>query len=103
MTSTEADAIVREPIVKAGYGEYFTVRAAYGIGVGFAPGWGENSVINIRPRDRRRLEPGMCFHVVPALYRQDLGAVCCSMPIHITTTGIERLTAIEPKLFVLDR
>jgi Xaa-Pro dipeptidase len=103
MTSAEADAIVREPIVRAGYGEYFTVRAAYGIGVGFAPGWGENSVINIRPGDRRRLEPGMCFHVVPALYRQDLGAVCCSMPIHITSTGVERLTAIEPKLFVLDR
>jgi Xaa-Pro dipeptidase len=102
MTSAQADAIVRKRVVRAGYGEFFTVRAAYGIGVGFPPGWGENSVVNIRPGDQQILEPGMCFHMVPALYKPDLGAVCCSMPIHITANGIERLTAIEPKLFILD-
>jgi Xaa-Pro dipeptidase len=102
LTSAEADAIVREPIVRAGFGDCFTVRAAYGIGIGAAPGWGENSVVNIRPGDRRVLEPGMCFHIVPALYQAAVGAVCCSMPIHITSRGVERLTAIEPELFVLD-
>ena len=102
MTSAEADAVVRERIVKAGYGALFTVRAAYGIGIGSPPGWGENSVVNIRPGDQRVLEPGMCFHIVPALYKADLGAICCSMPIHITANGVERLTAIEPELFVLD-
>jgi Xaa-Pro dipeptidase len=102
MTSADADAIVRERIDRAGYGEYFAVRAAYGIGVGFPPGWGENSVVNIRPGDGRLLEPGMCFHLVPALYKAGLGAVCCSMPIHITGNGVERLTDIEPRLFVLD-
>jgi Xaa-Pro dipeptidase len=102
LTSAEADAIVREPIVRAGFGYCFTVRAAYGIGIGAAPGWGENSVVNIRPGDRRVLESGMCFHIVPALYQAAVGAVCCSMPIHITSRGVERLTAIEPELFVLD-
>jgi Xaa-Pro dipeptidase len=102
LTSAEADAIVREPIVRAGFGDCFTVRAAYGIGIGAAPGWGENSVVNVRPGDQRVLQPGMCFHIVPALYQAAVGAVCCSMPIHITSGGVEWLTAIEPELFVLD-
>jgi Xaa-Pro dipeptidase len=103
MTSAQADATIRERIAKTGYGEYFTVRAAYGIGIGFAPGWGENGVINIRPGDQQVLEAGMCFHLVPALYKEGLGAVCCSMPIHITANGVEPLADIEPNIFVLDR
>jgi Xaa-Pro dipeptidase len=102
MTSQQADSIVRDAITKAGFGEFFTVRAAYGIGVGFPPGWGENNVMNIRPKDERLLQPDMCFHLVPALYKRGLGCVCCSMPIHITESGVERLTNIEPKLFVVD-
>jgi Xaa-Pro dipeptidase len=101
MTSHEADSVVRNAITKVGYGEYFTVRAAYGIGVGFPPGWGENNVMNIRPGDERVLEPNMCFHLVPALYKADLGCVCCSMPIRISERGVEPLTHIAPKLFVL--
>jgi Xaa-Pro dipeptidase len=102
MTSAQADAVVRQRIEKAGCGEFFTVRAAYGIGLGFPPGWGENSIMSIRPGDERRLRPGMCFHMVPALYKPGLGAVCCSMPFHIGARGIEPLTQIEPDLFILD-
>jgi Xaa-Pro dipeptidase len=102
MTSHQADTVVRDAIGKTGYGEYFTVRAAYGIGVGLPPGWGENNVMSIRPDDQRVLQPGMCFHLVPALYKSDLGCVCCSMPIHITDSGVEALTAIEAKLFVIE-
>lgn len=103
MTSGQGDAVVRDAIAKTGYGEYFTVRAAYSIGVGFPPGWGENNVMNIRPGDPRVLKPGMCFHLVPALYKADLGAVCCSLPIHVKDGGIEPLTPIEPKLFVVEQ
>ena len=101
MTSHQADAVVRNAITKAGYGEFFTVRAAYGIGVGFPPGWGENNVMNIRPKDERVLQPNMCFHLVPALYKRDLGGICCSMPIRIADAGVEALTNIEAKLFVV--
>ena len=100
MTSHQADRVVRDAIEKAGYGEYFVVRAAYGIGLGFTPGWSENHVMSIRPNDQRLLEPGMCFHLVPALYKEGFGAVCCSMPIEITDKGCKPLTSIEPKLFV---
>lgn len=101
MTSAEGDAVVRTAITRAGYGEFFTVRAAYGIGVGMPPRWGENNVMNIRPNDERILKPNMCFHLVPALYKRDLGCVCCSMPIRITEKGVEPLTTIEPKMFVI--
>ena len=100
MTSGEADAAVREPIEHAGFGEYFVVRAAYGIGLAFGPCWSEDRLMNMRPGDDRVLEPGMCFHVVPALYKEGFGAVCCSMPVVVTESGLEPLIDLEPKLFV---
>jgi len=100
VTSGEADRVVRAAVEKKGFGEYFVVRAAYSIGLGFSPGWGEDHVMSIRPGDHRVIEPGMCFHLVPALYKEGLGAVCCSMPIEITKSGCRPLTSIEPKLFV---
>ncbi len=100
MTSGEADAAVRGPIERAGYGEYFVVRAAYGIGLSFGPCWSEDRLMNMRPGDGRVLEPGMCFHVVPALYKEGFGAVCCSMPVVVTEAGLEPLIDLEPKLYV---
>ncbi|WP_422026680.1 M24 family metallopeptidase [Roseovarius sp.] len=100
MTSHEADSVVRRAIEKQGYGENFVVRAAYGLGVAIAPGWGEPAVMQIMPEDQRVLESGMCFHLVPAIYVEGIGCVCCSMPLIITETGIERLTDLKPELLV---
>lgn len=100
MTADAADRLVRAVIDDAGYGDAFVVRAAYGIGAAFPPSWGESTVINIKRGETRVLEPGMTFHLVPGLYADGLGCVCCSMPIEITETGVEPLTSIEPKLFV---
>ena len=103
MPSGEADRIVREAVEKRGHGQYFVVRAAYSIGLGFSPGWSENNIMVVRPNDPRPLMPGMCFHLVPALYKDGLGAVCCSLPAEITDTGCAPLYPVEllePKLFV---
>jgi Xaa-Pro dipeptidase len=100
MTSHDADALVRRVVAATGMGEYFVVRAAYGIGLAFGPGWGEDNVMSIRPHDLRVLTPGMCFHVVPALYKQGFGAVCCSMPVVLGENALEPLTDLEPRLFV---
>lgn len=100
MTSHQADTYVREAIDHTGFGDLFVVRAAYGIGLGFPPNWSD-SFMQIRPDDNRVLVPGMCFHLVPALYSKGVGAVCCSMSIEITENGCKPLTPIEPKLFVL--
>ena len=102
MTSHEGDKVVRDAIAKAGFSDYFPVRAAYSIGVGFPPMWSENHVMSIRPNDQRVLSPGMCFHLVPALYKADLGCVCCSSPIRITETEVEALTDIPAELIVVN-
>ena len=100
ITAGEADRVIRDAVEKTGYGEYFVVRAAYGLGIAFSPGWDESSVMMCKPGDPRVIEAGMCFHLVPALYKEGLGAVCCSMPVEITDDGPKPLTSIEPKLFV---
>jgi len=100
MSASDADAVVRAAINKTGYGDAFVVRAAYGIGLAFPPSWGESPVMNIRPGEMRLLKPGMTFHLVPALYVDGVGCVCCSMPIEVTETGVAGLTPIQPKLFV---
>lgn len=100
MTSHDADALVRAVLEREGYGDAFVVRAAYGIGTSFVPGWGEANVMSIRPNDQRILEPGMCFHLVPALYVKEVGCVCCSMPFEVTQNGVAALTSMEPKLLV---
>jgi len=102
MTSGEADAVLRTPIERAGLGDLFVVRGAYSIGIGFAPSWGEgNTLAAIKSGSDDPLLPGMTFHLVPALYREGVGCVCCSMPVAITETGVAPLATIEPKLFIL--
>lgn len=102
ITSGEADAILRRTVDKAGMGDLFVVRGAYSIGIGFSPSWGEgNTLAAIKPGSSDPLLPGMTFHVVPALYKEGVGCVCCSMPVIITDTGVEPLAPIEPKLFII--
>jgi Xaa-Pro aminopeptidase len=91
---------VRRAIERTGFGEHFVVRAAYGIGLAFGPTWSEENVMSVRPGDERLLRPGMCFHVVPALYKEDVGAVCCSLPVVVGERGLEPLLDLEAKLFV---
>ena len=100
MTSHDADRVVRDAIEAERSGEFFVVRAAYGIGLGFPPAWSEDHVMSIRPNDQRVLSAGMCFHLVPALYKAGFGAVCCSLPVLVTDSGLEPLLDHEPKLYV---
>ncbi|MCZ4256654.1 Xaa-Pro peptidase family protein [Sulfitobacter sp. G21635-S1] len=101
MSCHDADAVVRETIARLGYARMFPVRAAYGVGINFAPDWSEENVASIRPGNQTLLEPGMCFHLVPALYQPGVGCACCSMTICITSDGVETLTPFEPELVVL--
>jgi Xaa-Pro dipeptidase len=100
MTSHDADRVVRESIQRSGYLDYFTVRAAYSVGLGFVPSWDEDHIMKLRPNDTRIVKPGMVFHLVPALYKPGLGAACCSNTICVTEDGVEALVPIEPELLI---
>jgi Xaa-Pro dipeptidase len=92
MTSHEAARIFESVVEKAGFGEYMVTRPAYSIGGSFPPGWGEDNVMAIRAGHEQVLEEGMCFHVVPCVYKDGLGCVGASMPSVLTSKGFEPLT-----------
>ena len=54
-------------IDKAGYTDAFRKRLGYGMGISFAPDWGEGGIIGLNRGILRPLEPGMTFHLPPAL------------------------------------
>jgi len=91
MTSHEAARIFETVIERAGLAEYMVTRPAYSIGCAFPPGWGEDDVAEIRRDSELVLEAGMCFHVVPCLYKPGLGCVAASMPSVLTESGFQPL------------
>ncbi|MCC7284463.1 MAG: aminopeptidase P family protein, partial [Acetobacteraceae bacterium] len=91
MTSHEAARVFETVIEKAGVAEFMVTRPAYGIGCAFPPGWGEDDVVAIRRGSDQVLEAGMCFHVVPCLYRPGLGCIAASMPSVLTDRGFQPL------------
>jgi Xaa-Pro dipeptidase len=94
MTSHDADRLARNVIDEAGFGEFFVNRLAYSIGIAFPPIWWENDIMQLRPNDERLVEPGMTFHLVPALHVPGVGFLNRSMPIVVTETGCEPLSTV---------
>jgi Xaa-Pro dipeptidase len=91
MTSHDADSIAREFYVEANAQEYFINRLGYSIGLAFPPVWWENDIMQLRPNDERDLEPGMAFHLVPALHIPGAGIITQSRAVVITEDGCELL------------
>jgi Xaa-Pro dipeptidase len=78
-------------IDRAGYGENFRKCTGYSIGVSFAPDWGEGSILSLNTGVRRELEPGMTFHIPPALRIYRAFTVGVSETIVVTEHGAEIL------------
>jgi Xaa-Pro dipeptidase len=96
-TCGEVDAACRDTIAAAGFERGFRKRTGYSIGVAFAPDWGEGHVASLRAGDPRVLEPGMVFHVVPAV-RLPERCVGMSETVLVTETGHEVLTSFPRQL-----
>ena len=80
MTGRAADALARDVIRRAGYGDSFTHSLGHGIGLEVhEPPWVSQS------RGDERLEPGMVFSVEPGIYLPGWGGV-----------RIEDLVVLEP-------
>jgi Xaa-Pro dipeptidase len=96
-TCGEVDAACRDTIAAAGFERGFRKRTGYSIGIAYAPDWGEGHVASLRAGDRRVLEPGMVFHVVPAI-RLPERCVGMSETVLVTETGHEVLTSFPRQL-----
>ena len=98
--SEEVQAACQAVIDQRGYEPNFRKRIGYSVGVGFAPGWGEGHIMDLKHHDKRELQPGMVFHVVPALRKNWEFGVGVSETVAITDSGIEILTNFSRDLFV---
>ena len=90
------DRAGREIVEAAGYGACWQHWAAYGIGIN----WPEGHIMAIQRGEKRRLEAGMTFHVVPLLLIRGLGAIGFSQTIAVTKNGVDVLTRTPAELVV---
>lgn len=67
----QVDDAVRDVIVKAGYGKYFTHRTGHSI-TNHVHGTGPN-IDNLETEDTRKLQQGHLFSIEPGIYMEDCG------------------------------
>jgi Xaa-Pro dipeptidase len=100
VTSGSVDEACRGPIERAGFEPNFRKRTGYSVGVGYAPDWGEGYIVSLRRDDPTRLEPGMVFHMPPALRVSRRYGLGFSETVVVTDTGCDVLTQHPRRLHV---
>ncbi len=96
----DVDRACQTVMVEAGVYESFRKRTGYSAGFAFPPGWNEGHIISLRKGDATSLEPGMVFHMPPALRDYGVGCVGVSETVLVTPGGCEPLTEFPRELFV---
>jgi Xaa-Pro dipeptidase len=100
VTAGEVDAACRTVMEEAGVYEQFRKRTGYSVGFAFPPNWNEGHLISLRRDDPTVLEPGMVFHMPPALRNYGVSCVGFSETVAVTVQGGEVLTAVPRELVV---
>lgn len=93
---SEIDAVARELIADAGYGERF------GHGVGHGVGLEVHEAPRISRLGKGEIKPGMVFTVEPGIYIPDVGGVRIEDLVVVTDEGCRRLSGAphEPEISV---
>jgi Xaa-Pro dipeptidase len=100
VTSGSLHDACQRVIDEAGFEPNFRKRLGYSLGIGFAPGWGEGSFLELSRGDQTRLEAGMVFHMPPALRVYPEVGVGCSETVLVTEDGVEVLSDFPRDLAV---
>lgn len=82
-------------IDQRGYTENFKKRTGYSIGIAFAPDWGEGHILSLFHDVDALLEPGMVFHIPPALREYGKFAVGVSETVVVTDNGYRTLSTLK--------
>jgi Xaa-Pro aminopeptidase len=95
MTGQQADALARDHIVAAGYGDYF------GHSLGHAIGLDNHETPLFSPHDPTVIEPGMVMTVEPGIYVPGVGGVRIEDVVVVREDGCEVLTEAPKELIEL--
>ncbi len=88
-------------IDRYGYTENFRKRVGYSVGIAFAPGWDEGSILSLYTGVKTELQPGMVFHLPVALRKYGKFTVGVSEFVIVTKSGCEILGNIDRALVVV--
>jgi Xaa-Pro aminopeptidase len=94
-TGKEVDAVARDIIADAGYGDYF------GHGLGHGLGLEIHEPPKLSPKSQMTLQPGMVTSVEPGIYIPGMGGVRIEDVIVIREKGCEVLTQAKRELIEL--
>ncbi len=95
----EIDALTRQVIGKSSVGAQQASRAAYSVGIGMSPDWGEGQILSMQPKETRELRANMTFHLIPWVQIPGKGGIGITETIRVTETGCEKITNFEQKIF----
>lgn len=88
----------QQVIDRAGFSHNFKKRTGYSIGVSFAPDWGEGGILSLYTGVTTELQPGMTFHIPPALRIYGEFTVGVSETVTVTNSGYRQLGALSRPL-----
>lgn len=88
-------------IDRDGYTDAFRKRTGYSSGISFAPDWGEWQVLSLYEGIKTVLQPGMVFHIPPALRVYGKFTVGVSETALVTDKGCEQLGTFRRELAIL--
>ncbi len=97
----KVDHAARKVIDDAGYGAKFRHKAGYSIGIALPPDWSEARTMMLRGGEKRKLVPGMVYHLLPAVFEYKQYGMGISETVLITEQGHEILTDVDQRLWVV--
>lgn len=95
-TCSEVDGYFRKTLARHGIEK--EARLGYSIGIGYPPAVGERTA-SLRKGDETVLQAGMCFHMMPGLWLDDVG-IAITQSFAVTKSGHEALSSTPRTLFV---
>lgn len=100
-TCEEVHGACQAVVDRRGYRDNYRKRTGYGMGVSFAPDWGEGNILSLFTGVRTPLQPGMVMHLPTALRDYGNFTVGASETVVVTESGCRSLNAIPRELLIV--